>query len=360
MTTRRAKSGNRQILPTSMLKKIIKKIITPVLRLPSLPESFFYFGFNGRVAIEVTNACNLRCRLCPTWQHMKRKPGFMSLENFKKIIDENKDIFKRINLIFAGEPLLNKDVFKMTAYAEENGVEVLLSTNTTLFDDDKIKELFDSGLSILIVCLDGATKEIHEQYRQGSNFEAVKKNIERICRLKKEKGLEKPDIILQFLVMKQNEHQIEDIIKLAKELGVDALSLKTLSLGSFTALEEKLKLAEENLPRDAKYSRFKFEDGILEEKSKPEVCSWMRQSLILWNGDVSLCCYDDDGVLTIGNIFQDGGLKKILKSQKYKKYRKGAIQKKFKLCQQCNHSAESARLIRFNLQNGRDPETLPR
>ena len=193
MTTRRAKSGNRQILPTSMLKKIIKKIITPVLRLPSLPESFFYFGFNGRVAIEVTNACNLRCRLCPTWQHMKRKPGFMSLENFKKIIDENKDIFKRINLIFAGEPLLNKDVFKMTAYAEENGVEVLLSTNTTLFDDDKIKELFDSGLSILIVCLDGATKEVHEQYRQGSDFEAVKKNIERICRLKKEKGLEKPD-----------------------------------------------------------------------------------------------------------------------------------------------------------------------
>lgn len=331
-----------------MLKKTIKKIITPILKFSFLPERFYYLGFNGRVAIEPTNACNLKCRLCPTWQHMKRERGFMGLEKFKKIIDENSDIFKRINMIFAGEPLLDKDVFKMVAYAENKGIEVLLSSNTTLFSDEKIEELFDSNLSLLIVCLDGATKEIHEQYRQGSDFDQVKNNIAKICRIKKERKLKNPYIILQFLVMKQNEHQINQMIDLSKHLGVDALSLKTISLGSFVKIDKKIELAKENLPRETRYSRFEFDGRVLKEKSKPEICSWMRQSLILHNGDVSLCCYDDDGDLVVGNVFVDGGFKKILKSKKYRKFRKMAIQRKFKICQQCNHSAETARTIFFN------------
>jgi len=331
-----------------MIKKFLKKILGFLLKTSFLPSRFYYFGFNGRVAIEPTNACNLRCRLCPTWQYQKREMGFIKFENFKKIIDENKDIFKRINMIFAGEPLLNKDIFKMVKYAEEKGIEVLISTNTTLFNDDRIKELFDSDLSYLIVCLDGASKETHEQYRRGSNFEQVKENIRKICQTKQEKKIKKPYIILQFLVMKQNEHEIERMIQLAKELGVDKLDFKTLSLGSFVELDKKIQLAKENLPDNINYSRFIFRDGYLAAKSKPILCSWLRQTVILWNGDVSMCCYDFNGDLVVGNIFKDGGLKNILKSKKYKEYRKMAIQRKFKLCQNCNFSSETTKSIIFN------------
>ena len=331
-----------------MIKKVLKKFLGFLFKIPFLPARFYYFGFNGRVAIEPTNVCNLKCRLCPTWQYMKRKKGFMRLEDFKKIVDENKNIFKRINMIFAGEPLLNKDVFKMVKYAEERRIEVLLSTNTTLFDENKIEELFDSKLSYLIVCLDGAKKETHEQYRQGSDFEQVKNNIKKICQFKAEKGLKKPYITLQFLVMRQNENEIGDIIKLAEDFGVDALSLKSLSLGSFIDLNKKIQLAKENLPKDDKYSRFIFKHGLLKAKSKPRICSWMRQALIFWNGDVSLCCYDVNGDLIVGNVFKDNGFKKILKSRKYKQYRKMAIQRKLKLCQNCNYSAETVKTIVFN------------
>jgi len=270
------------------------------------------------------------------------------LENFKTIIDDNKDIFKRINMIFAGEPLLNQDIFKMVKYAESKNIEVLLSSNTTLFNNEKIKELFDSNLSYLIVCLDGTTKETHEQYRRGSNFEEVKNNIQKICQYKKEKELKKPYIILQFLVMRQNEKEIAEIIKLAQILGVDKIDLKTLSLGSFVDINKKIELAEENLPKNNKYSRFIFKGGILKEKSKPRICSWMRQALIYWNGDVSLCCYDINGDMVVGNVFKDGGFKKILKSKKYKEYRKMAIQRKLELCRNCNFSGESTHEIIFN------------
>ena len=316
-----------------MIKKIIKKITGILLKMPFLPTRFYYFGFNGRVAIEPTNSCNLKCRLCPTWQYQNRERGFMKLDDFKTIINDNSDIFKRINMIFAGEPLLNQDVFKMVKYAEDKNIEVLLSTNTTLFSDEKIKELFDSNLSYLIVCLDGATKKTHEQYRQGSNFEQVKEDIQKICQYKKEKGFKKPYIILQFLVMKDNAHEIQDVITLEKDLGVDKIDLKTLSLGSFVDFEKKIELAKQNLPENSEYSRFIFKDGNLKAKSKPQICSWVRQAVILWNGDVAICCYDFSGEIIIGNIFKDGGFKKILKSEKYRKYRKMAIQKKFKLCQ---------------------------
>lgn len=331
-----------------MIKKIVKKIIGILLKIPFLPAKLYYFGFNGRVAIEPTNVCNLKCRLCPTWQHQNREMGFMKLEDFKRIINENSDIFKRINMIFAGEPLMNQDVFRMVKHAEDKNIEVLLSTNTTLFDDGKIKEMFDSGLSHLIVCLDGAKKETHEQYRQGSNFEQVKTNIQKICQFKAENGPKKPYITLQFLVMKQNESEIGDIIKMAKDFGVDALNLKSLSLGSFMDFDKKIELAKQNLPADTRYSRFTFKDGVLKAKSKPQICSWMRQAVILWNGDISMCCYDFNGELTVGNVFKDGGFKKILRSKKYRSYRKAAIQRRFKLCQNCNFSGETTKTIIFN------------
>lgn len=331
-----------------MIKKIVKKIIGILLKIPFLPARFYYFGFNGRVAIEPTNVCNLKCRLCPTWQHQNRERGFMRLDDFKVVIDDNSNIFKRINMIFAGEPLMNQDVFKMVKYAEDKNIEVLLSTNTTLFNDAKIKELFDSKLSYLIVCLDGASKGTHEQYRQGSNFEAIKENIRKICEIKKQNRFEKPYIALQFLVMRQNEHEIRDAIKMAENLGVDKIDFKTLSLGSFVDFDKKIELAEQNLPGDIRYSRFTFKDSVLKAKSKPQICSWMRQAVILWNGDVSMCCYDFNGELTVGNVFNDGGFKRILKGKKYRSYRKAAIQRKFKLCQNCNFSGETTKTIIFN------------
>lgn len=329
-------------------KKFIKTLGGWILNLPFWPESLYYFGFNGRVALEVTNSCNLKCRLCPTWQYMKRPRGFMKLEQFKKIIDDNADIFKRINMIFAGEPLLNPEVFSMVKYAQDRGIGVLVSTNATLLDEKKIEQVISSGLNNLIVCLDGTTKEIHEQYRQGSDFEQTKENIRQLCRYKKQSGQSYPYITLQFLVMKQNEHQIPDIIELAKDLGVDSLDLKALSLGSFVSLDRKIELAENNLPNDQNFSRFYFKGGKLRDKSKPRICSWMRQALILFNGDVSLCCYDVDGDLVVGNIFKDGGFKKIYRSSKYRKWRKKAIQRKIGLCQRCNYSSGFNRSIIFN------------
>lgn len=318
-----------------MLRTLRNKLLQQgaSLILPHLPYRFFDFGFSGKLIIEPTNVCNLRCPLCPTAQNMKREKGFLSLDKFKAIVDEVSSFTKVINMGFAGEPLLNKDIFKMAKYAEEKGIRTGLSTNTTPLDR-YLDEVFDSGISNLIVCLEGASKETHEHYRVGSNFEEVRENIRRLCQKKRKEKFQKPHITLQFVVMKHNEHEIDEIVELAGNLGVDSLMLKTLSLGSWVGLERKKQLAKEWLPSQEELSRFRIKDDVPQLKARPKVCGWLRQSVILWNGDVTMCCYDFNGELVVGNIFKEK-FQKIWKSERYKRMRKAVVKMEPKLCQNC-------------------------
>ena len=328
------------------LKRTIKQNLGSIL-LPIWPQALYYFGFSGHVIIELTNSCNLRCKFCPTWQSMGREKGFMKFEDFKTIIDQNKNFIKNIDLNFAGEPLLHKDVFKMVKYATKNNITVLISTNTTTLQNFNYDEIFNSGLDNLVVCLDGTTKDVYAQHRQGGDFEQVLENIKVVTQEKNKRKAKLPWITLQFVVTKNNESQIPDVIKLAKEIGADSLNLKTLSLGSFFSLEKKLELSKEYLPKNNKYSRFELKDNKLSLKSRPKFCSWLRQTVIYWNGDVTLCCYDYNGDLVVGNLFKDGGLKKVLKSKKYKEFRKKAVLKQQKLCSSCNLTTEYGKTINF-------------
>lgn len=207
-----------------MLKSVKSRLIQEAasLILPHLPSHLYNFGFSGKFIIEPTNACNLKCPLCPTAQAMRREKGFLSLDKFKVIVDGIASFKKSISMNFAGEPLLNKDIFKMARYAEEKGIRTMVSTNTCHLDR-YIDEACESNINSIIVCLDGASRETHEYYRVGSNFEKIKDNIRRLCQEKNNRKLAKPNITLQFVVMKHNEHEVEDIIKLARQLGVDNL-----------------------------------------------------------------------------------------------------------------------------------------
>lgn len=330
----------------NMLNKIIKNLKHNIgfLILSHLPPQFYDLGFSGRVIIEPTNHCNLRCPLCPV-STLKRERGFLSFEDFKKIVNHISNL-KSINFGWAGEPLLNKELFKMVKYASSLGIKTGVSTNTVLLDR-YIDQALSSGLDNLLVCLDGATKATHERYRVGSNFESIKENIYQICYEKRKRKLKTPRINLQFLLTKHSEPEIPAITELARDLGVDSLVFKTLSLGSTVSLEEKIRRAEEFLP-SPEFSRYDFREGKPVLRSQPKVCSWLRQTVILWNGDLTLCCYDMEGELVIGNLFKDGSFKQIWKSKKYKEYRRKVVRKEFALCRNCTRTGEYSKCITFS------------
>jgi radical SAM protein with 4Fe4S-binding SPASM domain len=194
--------------------------------------------------------------------------------------------------------------------------------------------------------MDGASRETHEYYRVGSNFEEIKENIRRLCQEKRERKLKTPHITLQFVVMKHNEHEVDEIIRLAGSLGVDSLNLKTVSLGSWVEIARKKQLAGVWLPSNEDFSRYEMRNEAPQLKLKPKVCGWLRQSVILWNGDVSMCCYDFNGELVVGNIFEEP-FTRIWKSPKYKKIRKAVVKREPKLCQNCTATMEYGQTIHF-------------
>jgi MoaA/NifB/PqqE/SkfB family radical SAM enzyme len=160
-----------------------------------------------------------------------------------------------------------------------------------------------------------------------------------LCREKKRRGLEKPHINLQFVVMAQNEHQIPDIIELGRKLGVDSLSLKSMSLGSSVKTEEeKLELARKWLPSNDRHRRYYISNGRVYLKEVPETCPWYRRGVIYWNGDVGICCYDFNGLNVFGNVLEEGGLTKIYKSRRWSEVQKKVMFKQFELCRRCNLS----------------------
>jgi radical SAM protein with 4Fe4S-binding SPASM domain len=308
---------------SELLRKIFLILPDNIIRLHPLRE----------IIIEPTNFCNLRCPFCIN-PIMRRKKGMMSLSDFEKLIELLPKSIKKITLHFAGEPFLNPDLPKMIKILKERKIEVRLSTNGTL-STEKYIQAIEAGLDLMLISLDGPTKEMHEKYRIGSNFEEILETIKKITKLPNRKT----KIVIQFLVMRYNEKYIPQMVELCKNLGVDELWLKSTSfnIGADERLEKKiLESAEKFLPENKRYCRYAIKGDRLINIDKPKICNWIWKTVILWNGDVDVCCTDLEGKVTVGNIFKEKSFKKIWKSKKYAEIRKAILRQDLQICKNCN------------------------
>lgn len=300
-----------------------------------------FLGYPYSAIVETGNYCNLQCPTCPTPQKMiHREKTLMSLENFKKVINNIKDLIHIVHLYSSNEPLLNPDIFRMANYAHENNLFTSISTNATLLSAEKTEELLNSGLDEIILCLDGLTKEIYEPFRAGADFENVFQNIKYFCQQKQARKLKKPFIELQFVLNKLNYREVEDIKKLAKDLKVDRLHIKTISLGKYAYSDKEIEdLSDQFFPDNERFQgkvRYKKEGKRLVIKNSPSRCPMVKsQAVILVNGDTTICCYDLNGDYVFDNILNQK-LQKVWFSENAKRIRKSAQERRYPLCKVCS------------------------
>lgn len=154
-----------------------------------MPQYFFPI-FPGILQIEPTNACNLKCLMCPR-QTSKYPIGYMGLDLFKKIIDECSTVDSligqrvTIKLFFLGEPLLHPQYEEMLKYAHGK-VGISVVTNGTLLKGGITRALLTYAGAVN-VSMDGFYEDYNE-VREGSKFNDVAENVRTLCRLKKEMG----------------------------------------------------------------------------------------------------------------------------------------------------------------------------
>ncbi len=293
------------------------------------------WGYPVSISFEPTTSCNLRCPECPSGLRAFTRPtGMLQKDFFTETID---DIYKELLYLifyFQGEPYLNTSFLEMVKYASAKGIYTATSTNAHYLTDEAAKATVESGLDRLIISIDGTTQDAYQQYRVGGNLEKVIAGAKNIVKWKKELNSKTPFVFFQFLVVKHNEHQIEDIKKLAKEIGVDEVRFKTAQVYDYENDPNNL------IPTNEKYSRYKRNsDGSFKAKNKFANRCWKlwHANVITWDGLVVPCCFDKDAMHRLGNL-KNESFKNIWQNNNYKQFRGELMnsRKNIDICANCS------------------------
>lgn len=296
------------------------------------------WGYPVSVSIEPTTSCNLRCPECPSGlRSFTRDTGMLKKDFFRETIDQLSPELLYLIFYFQGEPYLNPDFLEMVKYAHSKKLYTATSTNAHYLNDENARRTVESGLDRLIISIDGTTQDVYEQYRVGGNLSKVIEGAKNIVKWKRELKSKTPFVFFQFLVVKPNEHQIEDVKKLAEEVGVDEVRFKTAQVYDFANDPNQL------IPTIDKFSRYRKTNGSYEFKGKLENHCWRlwHDPVITWDGLVVPCCFDKDAQHKLGNL-RDKSFKEIWNNGEYKKFRTEILKgrKNIDICSNCSEGTK--------------------
>ncbi len=265
--------------------------------------------------IDTTNICQLKCPLCHTGLGtVHRDKGTMHFDTYTKIIDQIKDYCVWLSLYSWGEPFLNRRIHEFVAYAHNNHIATIMSTNLNKpLTPQMAEDIIKSGLDVMIVSLDGVTQEVYEKYRVGGRLDRVLDNVKVLVQKKRELGYSTPHIEWQFIVMRQNEHQIEEARKLGHDLGVDSVVLKPVD---FPHGMDDVGEAEQWLPRE--YPEYLRDDPFYKPYQEDGRRCWRlwRSAVVNWDGGLAPCCYLTDKSEDFGDV-NHNSIQKIWNNDNY-------------------------------------------
>ena len=307
-----------------------------------------HWGNPLAASIEPDNSCNLRCPECPAgMKDLTRPRGFMQPELFQTIVDQLFPHLSWLTLYFQGEPYLSKHFFDFIVFARSKKIFVATSTNGHFLDEVAVRQTIDSGLNRLIISLDGANQQSYEAYRHGGDFEKVISGIRLLVSERKRLKKRTPEIILQCLVLRSNEHQLKEIRKLGKNLGVDKIVFKTAQFNDYQD-------GNPMMPENTKYARYRKKitkpsvnsSACLPVKqfsiknNLPNFCFRMWSSCVItWDGKVVPCCFDKDAIHVMGDLCKQT-FGEIWQSKPYDDFRKGILEhrKSIEICSNCSQT----------------------
>lgn len=292
--------------------------LAALLKSPSVPSRPVV------LTIEPTNVCNLRCPVCETGAGILRRPkGMMSLDDFKRILDNVGGQVNQILLYFMGESFLNKQIYDMIVEAKRRKIYVSACTNGEFVDG---KRLVESGIDEISFQIGGLTQETHEKYRVGGNIAATFQHLLDTTQARDSKHSPAlgsdcrhlhPKTINGLIVMRHNEHQVPEFLRESGKQGI----ISEIINPCVRTVEQ----ARELLPANRKYwiyDEAALNQGILRPKTIPSRCWWIYYSTVVcWNGDIVPCCRDAHEDWVMGNVLRDD-FGDIWNGEKYRRFRK--------------------------------------
>lgn len=297
-----------------------------------------HWGLPVSIAIEPTTACNLKCPECPSGlRSFSRPTGNLKSDFFKMIIDQISKHTYYLIFYFQGEPYINPSFLEMVEYASQKGIYTATSTNAHFLSMENAIKTVESGLSRLIISIDGTTQETYSQYRKEGQLSKVLEGTRNIIDAKKKFKSKTPYVIFQYLVVKPNEHQIEDAKLLAKEMGVDEIRFKTAQIYDF---ENGSDLIPDN-PKYSRYKKNKLGNYSINNPLLNHCWRLWHSPVITWDGKIVPCCFDKDAKHNLGDLKENSFLE-IWRNQKYDNFRASVLRsrKEIDICSNCSEGTK--------------------
>lgn len=296
------------------------------------------WGMPISLSIEPTTACNLGCPECPSGlKQFSRDTGNLKADNFNRWLDQLSPTLSYLNFYFQGEPFIHNDILQFISKASLSGIYTSTSTNAHFITEKKAQEIVLSGLDRILISIDGTTQEVYEQYRVNGTLQKVLDGTKHLVEARKNLKSRTPHIIFQFLVVRPNEHQIEDAKQLAIEYKVDEIRFKTAQVYDYEN-------GNPLIPTIEKYSRYvRLSNGKFIVKSSLDNHCWRMWSgaVVTWDGKVVPCCFDKDATHEMGNLSKED-FKSIWKGMAYTNFRKQLLKgrKEIDICKNCSEGTK--------------------
>lgn len=305
-------------------------------------------AYPSSIMLEVTNHCNLRCITCAReydFGHAMAK-GFMPIDKLKNIVDEAYPYVDSIGLTGLGETLLYKQLSEAVDYIrnKSQGIIMFVSINAHLPKSPELAAELADRLDTIQISMDGIG-EVYEQVRLRGKYEFFDKNVRSIvdqCQGKR------ADLMFNFVAVKENYHQMADVVRYASEVGVKYVNITPFNIASATDVSlDYYEFFETDAFKSAMISAKNAADTV----GNVEFTTWDFESehgfqkchfpwshfYISWDGYTVPCCAKPfPQELHFGNVFEDG-LLKSLNSSGYQHFREQWKRNETpEFCEKCN------------------------
>jgi len=280
------------------------------------------------IEFEITNHCNFQCLMCKTGVGTStRERGYMTDDIFDRVISEICEHNVALKFVGQGEPLLHPKAVEYIKKAKKGGVICHLTTNGSLLDEEMMQKLIDCELDSIKFSFQGVDAKGYKQLRQKDNYEELLGKIARLYELRGER--EFPYITIGTSVTSESKETVDAFKVRCKdicdkvEVGITTLEFIDLA-----------KVKDENTRNELQEIQRKENEIKRRYKCCPQIFDTIA---VRWNGDVTACCADLDGVMTLGNISKSSILEcwNSPRENKYRELLSKCEYDKLELCRDC-------------------------
>ena len=231
---------DRSTIPASFIRDmastrgVMSQVMKSAIRKRVTAQFDYHFrdGYSApfiQVNLKISNACNLRCKMCSQWNEVGWHRGLpmsfvrdsVPVDTYKSMVDDVAHL-KPWMFIYGGEPFVYRDLLPLIQHMKQKDLIVSVVTNATMLADDA-PDLVAMGLDFLIISIDGS-RDVHDQIRgKVGTFDRVMAGIEAVRKQKEYFHALAPFVVISATISQDNAGNFDDVFKVCEEIDADAM-----------------------------------------------------------------------------------------------------------------------------------------